>query len=94
MKLGLCILGCGEFAGTFAKEMAPMDDEIDLYFASRDAAKAASYNQRFHGSGSFGSYQEAAADPRVDVLYLCTPHYLHREHVALSARAGQPVLVE
>ena len=94
MKLGLCILGCGEFAGTFAQEMAPLGDEIDLYFASRDAAKAADYNRRFHGSGSFGSYQEAAADPSVEALYLCTPHYLHREHVALSALAGKHVLVE
>ena len=94
MKLGLCILGCGEFAATFAQEMAPLGDEIDLYFASRDAAKAAAYNRRFHGRGSFGSYQEAAADPRVESLYLCTPHYLHREHVALSARAGKHMLVE
>ena len=94
MKLGLCILGCGEFAGTFAQEMAPLCDEIDLYFASRDAAKAVAYNKRFRGSGSFGSYQEAAADPRVEALYLCTPHYLHREHVTLSARAGKHVLVE
>ena len=94
MKLGLCILGCGKFAGTFAQEVDPLGDEIDLYFASRDAAKAAAYNRRFHGSGSFGSYQEAAADPRVEALYLCTPHYLHREHVALSARAGKHVLLE
>ncbi len=94
MKLGLCILGCGEFAGTFAQEISPMGDELALYFASRDAAKAAAFNRRFHGRGSFGSYQEAAADPRVESLYLCTPHYLHREHVALSARAGKHVLVE
>ena len=93
MKLGLCILGCGKFAGTFAQEVDPLGDEIDLYFASRDAAKAAAYNRRFHGSGSFGSYQEAAADPRVEALYLCTPHYLHREHVTLSARAGKHVLL-
>jgi len=94
MKLGLCILGCGEFAGTFAQEIAPLADEIDLYFASRDAAKAEAYNVRFHGSGSFGSYQEAAADPRVEAMYLCTPHYLHLEHVTLAARAGKHVLVE
>ena len=94
MKLGLCILGCGQFAATFAQEMAPLGDEIDLFFASRDAAKAADYNRRFHGSGSFGSYREAAADPRVEALYLCTPHYLHLEHVALAARAGKHVLVE
>ena len=68
MTLGLCILGCGEFAGTFAQEMAPLADEIDLYFASRDAAKAAAYNRRFHGSGSFGSYPDAAAEQFVEKL--------------------------
>ena len=87
MKLGLCILGCGRFASTFAQEMVPLSDEIDLYFASRDSSKAEDYSRRFHGVGSFGSYQAAAADSRVEAFYMCTPHHLHREHVALAAQA-------
>src|SRR6266446_4988929 len=35
-----------------------------------------------------------AADPRVEALYLCTPHHLHREHVAMAAQARKHILVE
>lgn len=94
MVLGLCVVGCGSFAREFAKAVAPLRDEVDLLFASRDAARAAEFNRVFQGKGAFGSYEEAAADPRVDAMYICTPHHLHRDHVELAAGAGKHVLVE
>jgi phthalate 4,5-cis-dihydrodiol dehydrogenase len=69
-------------------------DEIERIFASRDVERARAYAETFWGSGVFGSYEAAAADPRVEALYLCTPHHLHREHVALAAQAGKHILVE
>src|SRR5262249_58117137 len=89
MTLGLCVVGCGAFARTFAQAMQSIRDEIALFFASRDGARARAYAATFGGRGSFGSYAAAAADPRVEALYLCTPHHLHREHVALAAQAGK-----
>ena len=94
MKLGLCVVGCGDFAKTFARAMERIPDEVDLFFASRDLRRAESYCQAFHGIGAFGSYQAAAADVRVEAMYLCTPHHLHREHALLAARAGKHILVE
>jgi predicted dehydrogenase len=94
MTLGLCVVGCGAFARTFAQAMQSLRDEIALFFASRDGARARAYATTFGGLGSFGSYAAAAADPRVEALYLCTPHHLHREHVALAAQAGKHMLVE
>src|SRR5215472_3019402 len=94
MKLGLCVVGCGEFARTFAQAMQSARDEIELFFASRDVQRARAYAQTFRGSGVFGSYEAAAADPRVEALYLCTPHHLHREHVAMAAQARKHILVE
>ena len=94
MKLGLCVVGCGQYAQTFAQGIQPILGEIDLYFASRDRQRAEAYSQMFQGSGAFGSYQEAAADSRVEAMYLCTPHHLHLEHVAMAARAGKHVLLE
>jgi predicted dehydrogenase len=49
---------------------------------------------RFQGGGVFGSYAAAAADPRVEALYVCTPHHLHQAHVTLAAQAGKHILVE
>lgn len=71
-----------------------MRGDIDLYFASRDLARAREYANLFEAADAFGSYSAAAADPRVDALYVCTPHHLHREHVSLAASNGKHVLVE
>ena len=94
MSLGLCVLGCGSFAGVFARSMAQLAGEVDLYFASRDLARAQDYAARFNGADAFGSYEQAVADPRVEAVYVCTPHHLHREHASLAFRAGKHVLVE
>jgi len=94
MSLKLCVVGCGNFARTFAREMQSIAGEVDLFFASRDAQRAAEYSANFDGKASFGSYEAAAADPDVEAMYLCTPHHLHREHVALAAAAGKHILVE
>ena len=94
MTLALCIVGCGQFARTFAQGLQPVRDDVDLFFASRDLTRARAYAAQFQGCGAFGSYAAAAADPRVEALYLCTPHHLHEAHVALAAQAGKHILVE
>jgi predicted dehydrogenase len=94
MSFALCILGCGQFARTFAEGVAPLREEVDLFFASRDLKRAQAYSAAFQGSGAYGSYEEPAADPKIDALYVCTPHHLHPAHVALAASSGKDVLVE
>ena len=94
MSLRLCVVGCGHFARIFAREMQAISGEVDLSFASRDAQRAAAYSAAFNGKASFGSYEAAAADSTVEAMYLCTPHHLHREHVAMAAAAGKHILVE
>ena len=94
MKLGLCVVGCGAFARTFAQAMQSTRDEVELFFASRDVERARIYAATFGGRGVFGSYEAAAADPRVEALYLCTPHHLHRAHGTMAAQAGKHILVE
>ena len=94
MSLALCVLGCGSFAAVFARSMAALAGEVDLYFASRDLARAREYASSFNGLDAFGSYAEAVSDSRVEAVYVCTPHHLHREHASLAFQAGKPVLVE
>ena len=77
-----------------ANTMGSLRDEVGLFFASRDLGRAEAYAQAYHGSGAFGTYEAAASDPRVEAMYICTPHHLHREHVLMAARAGKHILVE
>ncbi len=63
MKLALCIVGCGQFARTFVQGLQPVRDDLDLFFASRNLARARAYAALFQGRGVFGSYAAAAAAP-------------------------------
>ena len=94
MKFGLCVIGCGSFARTFARAIQGELEDIALYFASRDPSRAARFASELGGSGSFGSYETAVADERVDAVYICTPHHLHLEHARMAAVAGKHILME
>ena len=95
MELSLCVLGCGNYAATFARQLQGQNDpSVRLYFASRDLRRARAYCRRYGGHGAFGSYEEAVADPRIDACYVCTPHHLHLKHALLAISHGKHVLVE
>ena len=94
MKMTLCIVGCGGYARNVLGDIHDMTDEFEFYFASRDIEKARQYCEDFGGVGAFGSYSEAAADPRVQALYFFTPHNIHLDNVKLAAEHGKHVLIE
>lgn len=47
-----------------------------------------------HGGRAAETVDELLADPAVDVVYICTPHMLHRELAERAAAAGKHVFVE
>ena len=94
MPLALCIVGCGGYARQVLEHIHDMADELTLYYASRDEVKAREFHNTFGGAGYFGSYEKAAADPRVEAMYFLTPHHLHLEGARLAARHGKHVLME
>ena len=93
-SIGLCIVGCGGYAKIVLDEMHDLNDVVELYFASRDAEKARSYCETYGGSGYFGSYEDAARDPRVQAMYFFTPHDLHLDGVRLAASHRRHILLE
>ena len=94
MKFGLCVIGCGSFARTFANAIQNELADIELYFASRDPGRAAAFASEYGGAGSFGAYESALADYRVNGVYICTPHFLHLDHAQMAAGAGKHILLE
>ena len=94
MRLSLCIVGCGRYARSVLEEIHDMTEELQLFFASRDSAKAKEYCDTFGGAGHFGSYEEAVSDPRVQAAYFFTPHHLHLENARLAARHSKHILME
>ena len=94
MKLSLCIVGCGGYAKSVLDDVHDMTDVAQYYFASRDVEKARSYCETYGGIGYFGSYEDAARDPRVKAMYFFTPHDVHLENTRLATSHGKHVLME
>lgn len=65
-----------------------------LFYASRDAARAERYRLKFGGQRAFGSYEAAVAEPSVDVVVVATPTITHRDLTLLALTAGRHVIVE
>ncbi len=93
-RLSLCIVGCGSYAHVVMEYVGDMTDEIEFSFASRDIDKAREYCDQYGGSAYYGSYEDAAGDPRVDAMYFITPHDLHLDNARLAARHGKHVFME
>lgn len=88
------ILAPGKMAAKFAGGLKQLD-KAELYaVGSRDKSKAEKFAND-HGFRKFyGSYEELAEDPEVEIIYIASPHSLHHEHTLLCLRNRKAVLCE
>ena len=93
-KIRWGILGTGRIAGKFAVALNYVED-AELYgVASRSEEKAANFALEYSASKQFHDYESLAADPDVDVVYIATPHSLHRDNCLMCLQHGNAVLCE
>ena len=88
------ILGTGGIAGTFASDLRLTDSGVVVAVGSRSQAAADRFADDFGIAIRHDSYESLVADPEVDVVYVATPHPMHRDNAILALRAGKHVLVE
>lgn len=90
----IAILGAGGIAASTAPTMAALK-EIECYaVASRSLDKAQAFASKFGFQKAYGSYEEMLADPKVELVYIATPHSHHFAHMMLCLTHGKPVLCE
>lgn len=92
MNIG--IIGAGNIARTMAKTLQEMEDANGYAIASRSLGKAQAFAKEFEIEKAYGSYEEMLLDPKVDLVYVATPHSHHYEHMKLSLEHNKPVLCE
>jgi len=88
------ILGTGRIAKTFAQGLAVLPDAELVAVGSRSQSAADAFGDEFRVPHRHASYVALADDPDVDVVYVATPHSLHRENSRLCLQAGKAVLCE
>ncbi len=96
LKLG--ILGSGHIATKMAlaaKGLESREMGVEAYaVASRNLAKAEDFAKSNGFKKAYGSYEELASDPDVDLIYIATPHSHHFDCAKLCIEHGKNLLVE
>ncbi len=88
------ILGTGWIADVFATDLELTDSGIVAAVGSRSQEAADRFAERLGIDRAHSSYEALVADPGIDVVYVATPHPMHRDNAILALEAGKPVLVE
>ncbi len=88
------ILSTASIARSFAKGLEAVPDAELVAVGSRSQRAADAFGDVFGIPRRHPSYAALADDPDVDVIYVATPHSLHRENSILCLKAGKPVLCE
>lgn len=92
--VGIAFLGCGAVTQAHTRTLRAIDRHVRLFYASREASRAAELNAKCQGSGAFSSYASALEDPRVDTVLVATPPAHHLEWTMRALEAGKHVIVE
>jgi predicted dehydrogenase len=88
------ILGTGGIASAFVTDLRLTGSGAAVAVGSRGQGSADRFADEFGIPGRHASYESLVADPGVDVIYVATPHPMHRDNAVLALRAGKHVLVE
>jgi predicted dehydrogenase len=65
-----------------------------LATGSRELTRAKEFSSQYGIERSYGSYEELAADPDVDIIYIASPHAFHASHAKLCLQNKKAVLCE
>lgn len=92
LKIG--IMGTGRIASVLANTMLQMQQVVLMGAASRSLEKAEEFAARFSIERAYGSYEELAKDPDIQLIYIATPHSEHCSNAKLCLENGKHVLCE
>ena len=93
-KYNWAILGCGKIAHKFTNDLKILHNANLYAMASRELQRSEDFKNEQGFEVAYGSYAEMVNDPKVDAVYIATPHSHHREHTLLCLNHQKAVLCE
>ncbi len=93
-RLRIAIMGTGKIAGVMAQTLKETKGVTCYAVGSRTTENANKFAQQYGIKKAYGTYEELVADPKVDLVYVATPHSAHFENVKLAIAAGKHVICE
>ncbi len=94
-KVGVGIIGAGAIASAHAKAYSQLKSKVALVgVADIDEERAQNFAARFQVPIWTSEPEDLLARDDIQIISLCTPHYLHAPMAIQALRAGKHVLVE
>ncbi|MCK4819534.1 Gfo/Idh/MocA family oxidoreductase, partial [bacterium] len=87
-KIKWGIISTGHISGKFAETLNILPEAELVAVGSRNTATAKEFAAKYKIPNAYGSYEELANDPQIDVVYIGTPHSFHLENSALCMQKG------
>ena len=87
------IVGCGEIAKVHAESIAALEGHEIVGFADCQKERAEEFAKQY-GGNSYGTLEEMLDKEKMDVLHICTPHYLHVPMAKIALERGIHVYQE
>lgn len=88
------ILAPGKMSAKFARGLMLLDNVALYAVGSRDLQRAKKFAEEFGFQKYYGSYEELANDPDVDIIYIASPHSAHYDHTLMCLRNKKAVICE
>lgn len=89
------IIGASRISQDFAHALRDcVPDAILQAVGARELSRAEDFAKNHQVAKAYGSFEEVAADPLVEIVYVGTLHNHHFEHAMLAIKHGKHVLVE
>ncbi len=93
-SVGWGIIGLGNIAHKFAKDLALVHDAALMAVASRSIQKAISFKEEFKVPNAFDSYEALFKCEEVEAVYIAVPHSEHLKWSLMAMQHGKHVLCE
>lgn len=90
----VAILGLGNIANRVAKGVICSPKACLYAVASRNMENAKKFAEKYKALVHYGSYEEMLKDPKVDLVYICTPNTFHYDQIKLCLAYGKHVICE
>jgi len=88
------ILAPGKMSAKFTRGIKLLKNAELYAVGSRNLQRAILFAKDYGFRKYYGSYEELAADPRLEIIYIASPHSHHFEHTMLCLKNGKHVICE
>lgn len=93
-QLNWGIVSAGRIAGLFCQDLVFSKNSHLYAVAARKQADADEFAKQYNVEKSYQGYQTLFDDPKVDIVYVATPHNFHFQQAFDALSAGKHVLCE